>query len=158
LTVYDSLMLAVATRADERPYRVLSENRLWREHADEIWGYLDRFGFGLLTGYAKSAGEKKLLDIVRCLLLKPKILLLDEPTAGLPGEIRDRLIDFIKELATQQNVSVVIVEHDLNVIWSLSEYVHFMAEGAVVLQGEPDWIRKHQTVVEKYLGSGRVRS
>ena len=157
LTIYDSLLLAVATRRDERPYRVLSENRLWRQHAEEIWEYVDRSGFGRLTGYAKSAGEKKLLDIVRCLLLKPKILLLDEPTAGLPGEVRDRLMSFIKELATQRNISVVIVEHDLNVIWTLSDYVHFMAEGSVILQGEPDWLRGHKTVVEKYLGTGHVR-
>jgi len=158
LTVYDSILLALAKREDERAYRVLSEHRLWRQHAEEVWELLDRLGFDRLKGYAKSAGEKKLLDIIRCLLLKPKILLLDEPAAGLPGEVRDRLMSFIKELAVQGSTSIVIVEHDLNMIWTLSDFVHFMAEGKVVLQGEPEWVRQHDTVVEKYLGSGHVRS
>ena len=51
---------------------------------------------------------------------------------------------------------MVTVEHDLNVIWSFSDYVHFMAEGSVVLQGDPAWIREHETAVEKYLGKGHV--
>ena len=65
------------------------------------------------------------------------MLLLDEPTAGLPAEMRDRVMQLIRQKATEENVSVVIVEHDLNVIWSFSDYVHFMAEGSVVLQGRP---------------------
>jgi ABC-type branched-subunit amino acid transport system ATPase component len=157
LTVYDSLLLALAKREDERPYRILSERRLWSSHADEVWDYLDRFGFDRLAGFAKAAGEKKLLDIIRCLLLKPRVLLLDEPTAGLPGEIRDRVMSYVKELATQGQVSVVIIEHDLSVIWSMSDFVHFMAMGNVVLQGEPEFVRQHDTVVEKYLGAGHAR-
>ncbi len=65
-------------------------------------------------------------------------------------------MELIRKKATEENVSVVIVEHDLNVIWNLSDYVHFMAEGSVVLQGDPGWIREHETVVEKYLGKGHV--
>ena len=156
LTIWDSLLLAVAKARDERPYRIFRERRVWAEHEAEIQGYLDLLRFENPFGFAKSAGEKKLLDIIRCLLLRPKLLLLDEPTAGLPADQRDRVMELIKRKATEENVSVVIVEHDLNVIWSLSDYVHFMAEGSVVLQGDPAWIRAHETVVEKYLGKGHV--
>jgi len=52
--------------------------------------------------------------------------------------------------------TVVIVEHDLNVIWNLCDKVHFMAEGSVVLDGDPETIREHRTVVENYLGEGHV--
>ncbi len=156
LTIWDSLLLAVAKKQDERPHRIFRERRLWDEHAEEIEGYLEQFPFDNPYGFAKSAGEKKLLDILRCLLLRPKILLLDEPTAGLPADVRDRMMDLVRRKATEENVSVVIVEHDLNVIWNLSDYVHFMAEGSVVLQGDPAWIREHETVVEKYLGKGHV--
>jgi ABC-type branched-subunit amino acid transport system ATPase component len=65
-------------------------------------------------------------------------------------------MELIKQKATEENMSVVIVEHDLHVIWSMCEYVHFMAEGSVVLQGEPAYIRDHETVIEQYLGSGHV--
>jgi ABC-type branched-subunit amino acid transport system ATPase component len=156
LTIWDSLLLSVAEPRDEGAFGFRSERRLWAHHEAEIQGYLDQLPFDNPHGFAKSAGEKKLLDIIRCLLLRPKVLLLDEPTAGLPADVRDRVMQLIKQKATQENVSVVIVEHDLNVIWSFSDYVHFMAEGSVVLQGNPAWIREHETVVEKYLGKGHV--
>jgi len=156
LTIWDSLLLAASRARDERAYRMYRERRVWRDYGAEIQGYLDLLPFDNPYGFAMSAGEKKLLDIIRCLLLRPRVLLLDEPTAGLPAGVRDRVMALIKQKALEENVSVVIVEHDLNVIWSLSDYVHFMAEGSVVLQGNPAWIRAHETVVEKYLGKGHV--
>jgi ABC-type branched-subunit amino acid transport system ATPase component len=156
LTIFDSLMLSVTEEKHERWYKAFSEGKTYHSHAEEIQSYLDRFHFTDPGGFAGSAGEKKLLDIIRCLLLKPKILLLDEPTAGLPPGLRDRLIEMIREKATQEHISVVIVEHDLSVIWGLSNYVHFMAEGEVMLQGDPDFIRTHDTVIEKYLGKGHA--
>jgi ABC-type branched-subunit amino acid transport system ATPase component len=156
LTIWDSLLLAASQPRDERAYQIYGERRVWSEYGDEIQGYLDLLPFDNPYGFAGSAGEKKLLDIIRCLLMRPKLLLLDEPTAGLPASIRDRVMELVKKKTAEENVSVVIVEHDLNVIWSLSDYVHFMAEGSVVLQGDPAWIREHETVVEKYLGKGHV--
>ncbi len=64
-------------------------------------------------------------------------------------------MEVIRRLAAA-GTAVVIVEHDLNVIWSLSDEVHFMAEGSVILRGDPQNIREHHTVVEKYLGEGHV--
>jgi ABC-type branched-subunit amino acid transport system ATPase component len=156
LTIWDSLLLAASKAKDERAHKILHERRVWAAYGDEIQEYLDQLPFDNPLGFAKSAGEKKLLDIIRCLLLRPKLLLLDEPTAGLPAGTRDRVMALIKKKATEENLSVVVVEHDLNVIWSLCDYVHFMAEGSVILQGPPGSIREHATVVEKYLGKGHV--
>jgi len=156
LTILDSMMLSVAQRTDEHAFRIYDEDNLYDENIDEIQWYLDQFHFEDPYGFAGSAGEKKLLDILRCLLLKPSVLLLDEPTAGLPDDVRDQVMDLIKAKAANENMAVVVVEHDLHVIWTMCEYVHFMAEGSVVLQGEPSYIRDHETVVEQYLGSGHV--
>lgn len=158
LTIMDSLLLSVGRGADERPFRIYNDPHLYERHSEQIHAYLERFSFPDPFGYARSAGEKKLLDIIRCLLLEPRVLLLDEPTAGLPHDIRDRMMDTLKEKSASGDMSVVVVEHDLEVVWALSEYVHFMAEGNVILQGGPKWIREHDTVVEKYLGSEHVGS
>lgn len=156
LTILDSMMLSEAKNSDERAYEIYREDGLYDDHIDEIQWYLDQFDFEDPYGFANSAGEKKLLDVIRCLLLEPRVLLLDEPTAGLPDDIRDQLMELIKQKSADENMSVVVVEHDLHVIWSMCEYVHFMAEGEVVLQGEPAYIRDHETVIEQYLGSGHV--
>jgi ABC-type branched-subunit amino acid transport system ATPase component len=155
LTIWDSLLLAVTEAGYEQPHRVFSEAGVFGRHEEEMRQYLDLFGFADPTAFALSAGEKKVLDIVRCLLLKPRFLLLDEPTAGLPDEVTDTVMAVVRDLAAS-GTSVVIVEHDLNVIWSLCDEVHFMAEGSVVLTGDPQSIREHHTVVEKYLGEGHV--
>ncbi|MBE3076355.1 MAG: ATP-binding cassette domain-containing protein [Actinobacteria bacterium] len=155
LTVWDSLLLAVAEARYEQPHRVFSERTVFKRHEDEIRHYLDYFGFSDPTEFAMSAGEKKLLDIVRCLLLRPRFLLLDEPTAGLPENLTEKVMTVVRDLAAA-GTSVVIVEHDLNLIWSLCDEVLFMAEGGVVLRGDPQSIRAHRTVVEKYLGEGHV--
>jgi ABC-type branched-subunit amino acid transport system ATPase component len=155
LTILDSLLLAVAEAKYEQPHRILSERAVQRQHEGEIRHYLDYFGFAEPTTFALSAGEKKVLDVVRCLLLRPTFLLLDEPTAGLPVDLTEKLMAVVRELAAA-GTSVVVVEHDLNVIWNYCDEVLFMAEGKVILRGEPQSIRENRTVVEKYLGEGHV--
>jgi len=153
LTVRDSLLLSLAGGRHERFYRVASEGRLRRETAAEIDHYLDYFHFEDPDGHALSAGEKKLLDIIRCLLVKPRLLLMDEPTAGLPEDQTRRVMDLMIRKAADEDVAIVIVEHDLGLIWEVCEFVHFMADGEIVVQGTPAEIRRNRTVAEKYLGS-----
>jgi ABC-type branched-subunit amino acid transport system ATPase component len=155
LTIWDSLLLSLAEAKYERPHRIFAEKELFETQADAARKYLEFFSFDDPFGYAQSAGEKKLLDIVRCLLLEPRFLMLDEPTAGLPDELTEKVMEVVRSLAGA-GTAVVIVEHDLNVIWNLSDEVHFMAEGKVILKGDPQQIREHKTVVEKYLGEGHV--
>lgn len=155
LTIWDSLLLAVAAPSDEGPTAVFGDRRVLDRHGDEIHWYLDYFDVANPGGFAHSAGERKLVDLIRCLLLHPRILLLDEPTAGLPEDITQRVMELIRTKAGE-GVSIVIVEHDLDLIWGSCDVVHFMAEGSVILQGDPATIRSHDTVVEKYLGGGHV--
>jgi ABC-type branched-subunit amino acid transport system ATPase component len=155
LTILDSLLLAVAKHKYEQPHRIFEEKSVYADNVERIQELLEFFSFGDPTQFAGSAGEKKLLDIVRCLLLEPKFLLLDEPTAGLPEDLTEKVMQLIRDLAAT-GTAVVIVEHDLNVIWNLSNEVHFMAEGNVVMRGSPQEIRENKTVIEKYLGEGHV--
>ena len=156
LTIWDSLLLAVAEAKYEQPHRIFSERTVFKRHEDEIRHHLDYFGFTDPTTFAMSAGEKKVLGIIRCPLLKPAFLLLDKPTAR-PARGPDREGDDGGPRPGCGQDLDFIVEHDLNLIWSLCDEVLFMAEGSVVLRGDPASIRANRTVVEKYLGQGHVR-
>ncbi|MDJ0923214.1 MAG: ATP-binding cassette domain-containing protein [Acidimicrobiia bacterium] len=155
LTILDSMLLAIAQAKYEQPHRLFVETQVYDAAVERVHEYMEYFELGDPYRFAGSAGEKKLLDIIRCLLLEPRFLLLDEPTAGLPDDVTEKVMAIIRDLAVA-GTSVVIVEHDLNVIWNLSDDVHFMAEGSVVMHGSPAEIRENKTVIEKYLGEGHV--
>ena len=156
LTILDSLLVPVTPVRREFPLHLVGERATYDEHRAEIDGYLDFFDLKDPFRLALSAGEKKLVDIIRCLLMNPEVLLLDEPTAGLPGEVTQKVMETVADLASR-GTTVVIIEHDLDVIWSLCTQVTFMAEGRVMLRGEPADIRRNKTVVESYLGQGHAR-
>ena len=152
LSIRDSLLLSLATPKYEKFYNIFSEKKLKKATEQEIEKYLDYFHFENPDGHALSAGEKKLLDIIRCLLLKPKVLLMDEPTTGLPQDQTDKVITMVKKKTSEEGMSILVVEHDLDLIWEVSENVYFMAEGEILIQGPPDEVRKNKTVVKKYMG------
>jgi ABC-type branched-subunit amino acid transport system ATPase component len=152
LTIRDSLLLSLAPANYEKFYKLSADKQLRKETQAEIDSYFEYFHFENTDSHALSAGEKKLLDIIRCLVLKPKFLLMDEPTAGLPEDVTHQVMEMMKKKAADEEMSILIVEHDLDLIWSISEYVHFMAEGEILIQGTPEEIRCHETVVEKYMG------
>jgi len=156
LSIRDSLLLSLATSKHEKFYNIFNEKDLRRSTEQEIQDYLDYFHFENPDGNALSAGEKKLLDIIRCMVLKPTFLLMDEPTAGLPQDQRDKVIDLMKKKTSEEGMSILIVEHDLDLIWKVSEYVHFMAEGEIHIQGTPEEIRKNKTVIQKYMGESHA--
>jgi len=156
LTIRESLLLSLATPKYERFYSIFSEKKLRKAAEEEIEKYLDYFHFEDPDGNALSAGEKKLLDIIRCLLLKPKFLLMDEPTTGLPQDQTDLVIALMRKKIEEEGMSILIVEHDLDLIWGVSENVYFMAEGEILIQGPPDEVRKNKTVVKKYMGEGNA--
>lgn len=151
LTIMDSMLLALANTKDERFYKIFSDRGLRKRSEEEIAWYLDYFHFDDPQGYALSAGEKKLLDIIRCMLLKPDFLIMDEPTNGLPQDITNLVIEMMK-MKTKEGMRFLIVEHDLDLIWNVSENVFFMAEGEMLLQGTPTEVRCNEMVIEKYMG------
>ena len=152
LKIRDSLLLSLASSKQEKFYNIFNEKELRKSTENEIEKYLDYFHFENPDGHALSAGEKKLLDIIRCMLLKPKFLLMDEPTAGLPQDQTDKVIDLMRKKTIEEGMSILIVEHDLDLIWKVTENVHFMSEGQILIQGTPEEIRKNKTVITKYMG------
>lgn len=152
LTIRESLRLA-ATSHNRETYRDVLQDQGDDDSIEaEIDGYLDRFKFEDPDGFAKSGGEKKLLDILRCMIFKPRMLLMDEPTAGLPDDVTQEVMKMVGEKVKAQEMTVVIVEHDLELIWKHCKYVHFLSEGSILFHGTPKDVKKNRVVAEKYMG------
>ena len=99
-------------------------------------------------------GDQRRLEIARALATGPKLLLLDEPTAGMnTAETRD-MTDFIRRLRSELNLTVLLIEHDMRVVMGISDRVTVLDYGEVIAEGSPDEVRKNSRVIEAYLGRG----
>jgi branched-chain amino acid transport system ATP-binding protein len=102
-----------------------------------------------------SHGDQKLLDIALALALKPKVLLLDEPTAGMGPEERWKMIKRIKELWKKTKMTVFFIEHDMDIVFDIAQKIYVLQQGAILAEGSPKEIKKNQKVIKAYLGGGK---
>jgi neutral amino acid transport system ATP-binding protein len=99
-----------------------------------------------------SGGQRKLLELARALMLAPRLVLLDEPLAGVNPTLGRRLLEHIEELRRDEGTTVLFVEHDMEVVMNHADHVIVMAQGRVIAEGSAEDVRKNETVVEAYLG------
>lgn len=152
LTIKDSLRLAVTPPKTEGLMSIFAGERDPDDVEERVARLVEAFPFTDRNGYARSGGEKKLLDILRCMIAEPKLLLMDEPTAGLPDDITRTVMDMVREKVQGGKMRVVVVEHDLPMIWEYCDYVHFLSEGSILFEGAPEEVRSNRVVAEKYMG------
>ncbi|MEM1066873.1 MAG: ATP-binding cassette domain-containing protein [Pseudomonadota bacterium] len=152
LTIRDSLRLAVTPPKAEGLMSIFAGERDPEDIEEKVSRYIEAFPFTDRNGYARSGGEKKLVDILRCLIAEPKLLLMDEPTAGLPDDITRTVMDLVREKVASGKMRVVVVEHDLPLIWEYCDYVHFLSEGSILFEGAPEEVKSNRVVAEKYMG------
>ncbi|TDK41194.1 ABC transporter ATP-binding protein [Antarcticimicrobium luteum] len=100
-----------------------------------------------------SHGDQKLLDVGLALALDPKLLLLDEPAAGMGPEERWQMMDTVQRLWKSQNMTLIFIEHDIDLVFRTAEIIHVLRYGAVLASGQADEIRGNPEVIEAYLGS-----
>ncbi len=157
MSVIDNMLLAAPNRGERMLLAPLRPawrrpERAARERAVEL---LDVFGLApKARDYAGtlSGGQRKLLELARALMLEPRLLLLDEPLAGVNRTLGRSLLEHIERLRAERDVTILLVEHDMDVVMRHSDTVVVMGEGRVITSGPPEEIREDPRVIEAYLG------
>jgi branched-chain amino acid transport system ATP-binding protein len=151
-TVFENVRIASQIK-NGGSYKILSTRGSLKTVNDKTWATLEKVG---LTDKAKSFanelsyGDQRSLEVGIALAGEPKVLLLDEPTAGMSDGETKRIASLIRELT--DDITVVLVEHDVDMVMSISDSISVMNQGEIIAEGTPDEIRQNELVKKAYLG------
>jgi neutral amino acid transport system ATP-binding protein len=158
LSVIENMKLGATDQRGENMFKALLRPR-WSAQEKAIeeraMGLLQRFNLAhMRESYAGnlSGGQRKLLEMARALMADPKLIMLDEPMAGVNPALTQSLLEHVKELRAEGR-TVVFVEHDMDVVYDISDWVVVMAEGRVIAEGPPRSIGTNSHVIDAYLGA-----
>jgi len=161
LTVAENLMMAVQGNPGDNLMGFLNQrarNAFETKAREEAMRRLEQVG---LTKFADeyagilSGGQRKLLDLSRALMADPKMLLLDEPFAGVNPTLVEKLLTVLAALRKEQEITFLLIEHDLETVMNISDRVIVMADGKIIADGLPNSIYENDVVIDAYLGSRR---
>jgi branched-chain amino acid transport system ATP-binding protein len=159
LSLVENVMLpAFASR--DGSFRINAWGAIRKERAvhDKAMELLNDVGLATHAGSIAgqlSRGDKRRLELAMCLVQQPKLLLLDEPTAGMARADTNATIDLLKVIASQ-GITMVVIEHDMHVVFSLASKISVLAQGTVIAEGVPDEIKGNPKVQEAYLGGAHL--
>ncbi len=164
MTVLENLMLVPEGQSGEnllnawlRPGKARSDERRVRERAEEVLEMLEMTHVRHHLAGNLSGGQKKLLEIGRTMMTEPRVVLLDEPGAGVNRTLMGKLSEVIRKLNQEKGYTFCIIEHDMDLIAELCDPVICMAQGKVLAQGTMADIRGNEAVLEAYFGGGAAR-
>jgi branched-chain amino acid transport system ATP-binding protein len=159
MTAAENVMVAQHSHTTSNIFQIVGhtrhqkrEEREAREFAQEM---LDFVGIGQHSEeYARnlSYGDQRRLEVARALALRPAVLLLDEPTAGMNPNESAVFVDFVRRVRDERHLSILLIEHDMSVVMKVSERITVLDQGEKIAEGGPDDIRNNERVVEAYLG------
>ena len=160
LTVLENMAVAAQTQRGERLERALLR-WLWQPEearvAERAQALLERFGLAHMADEQAgtlSGGQRKLLEMARALMADPTLVMLDEPTAGVNPALTESLLEHIREL-NAEGVTIVFVEHNMDVVMDISDWVVVMAQGRILTEGPPQEVVANEEVIDAYLGRAR---
>jgi branched-chain amino acid transport system ATP-binding protein len=158
LTVLDNLKLGATDQRGEGLFASLIRP-LWRAQEAEVEAraeaLLEKFKLDHMRDEfagSLSGGQRKLLEMARALMVQPRMVMLDEPMAGVNPALTQSLLGHVKQLR-EDGMTVMFVEHDMDVVHDISDWVIVMGEGRVIAEGTPDQISRNDAVIDAYLGA-----
>jgi branched-chain amino acid transport system ATP-binding protein len=156
LTVLENMMIPIFAKRDGA-FRMHAIESMQREKGviDQAMDMLESLNLANdkdMHAAAMSRGNKRRLEIGMCLAQEPRLLLLDEPTAGMARADTNATIDLLKQIKEERNITIAIIEHDMHVVFSLAERITVLAQGTPLVEDTPDNIKGHPKVREAYLG------
>lgn len=159
MTVLENLMLVTPGHPGEkfwncwlRPGVVREEEHARRDRAYEVLEFVDLTRLAHEYAGRLSGGQKKLLELARTLMTDPRLVLLDEPAAGVNRTLMKRLAENIEYLRRERGITFLLIEHDMDLVMELCDPVIVMSEGHQLMEGRPEEVRKDPRVLEAYLG------
>jgi branched-chain amino acid transport system ATP-binding protein len=160
MTAEENVKVAMHSHLRSGVFRTVLRTR--RQRTEEAAAHdfalelLDFVGVGKSAGeYARnlSYGDQRRLEVARALALRPSVLLLDEPTAGMNPNESAVFTEFVRRVRNEKQVSVLLIEHDMSVVMRVSERITVLDRGEKIAEGGPDEIKSNQRVIEAYLGA-----
>ncbi len=124
-----------------------------REKAEQLLDFVGLYQKRQLISGDLSFGQQKLLEFAMALMNEPRVLLLDEPTAGINPTLINGLIDRLRRAADEYGITLFVIEHNMPVIMGLADDIYCLANGRVLAHGTPDEIQNDETVISAYLGA-----
>ena len=160
LTVFENVMIPCFAKRDGafKMNGIGDMNReadIW-EQAEKILDDVSMLDKRHMQASSMSRGDKRRLEMAMCLVQEPKLLLLDEPTAGMARADTNNTIDLLKEINEKRDITMAIIEHDMHVVFSLAERITVLAQGTPLVEETPENIKGHPKVREAYLGEAQV--
>lgn len=155
LTVFENVQAAILSREGTTTRLFATVAGLAREETEAILNEVGLREQGAIVSRQLAHGDQKRLDIALALAGRPRLLLLDEPTAGLnPRESRE-IMALVERIARQKGFTVLFIEHDMDVVFSVAETVRVMHQGRIIAEGTPYEIKGHEEVRKVYLGEAQ---
>ncbi|MEK9572049.1 MAG: ABC transporter ATP-binding protein [Paracoccaceae bacterium] len=159
LTVMENMMIPIFAKRDGA-FELNAINAVTREvdvveAAEKMLVEMNMADKRDMNAASLSRGDKRRLEIGMCLSQNPKLLLLDEPTAGMARADTNNTIDLLKQIKEDRDITISIIEHDMHVVFSLADRITVLAQGTPLVEDVPEKIKGHPKVKEAYLGESQ---